>query len=243
MDNKIEVTGIVISQMPIGEFDKRVVVLTKEFGKVSAFARGARKPNSPFLAGSQPMAFGKFTLFPGRNAYSINNIEVSDYFASDITDPDQMYMGMYFLELADYFAKEGLEAGDMLNLVYRALRSLTKSGISPILIRRIYEFKMLVINGEYPDVFACGRCGSKENLDFFDASHDTLICENCHGALPDSKKLKTSTVYALQYIVTSPMNKLFAFSVKDDILEQLDNVIGSYMEKQVDKHFNSLDFL
>lgn len=243
MDNKIEVTGIVISQMPIGEFDKRVVILTKEFGKVSAFARGARKPNSPFLAGSQPMAFGKFTLFPGRNAYSINNIQVSDYFASDITDPDQMYMGMYFLELADYFAKEGLEAGDMLNLVYRALRSLTKSGISPTLIRRIYEFKMLVINGEYPDVFACGRCGSKENLDFFDASHDTLICENCHGALPDSKKLKTSTVYALQYIVTSPMNKLFAFSVKDDILEQLDNVIGSYMEKQVDKHFNSLEFL
>lgn len=243
MDNKIEVTGIVISQMPIGEFDKRVVILTKEFGKVSAFARGARKPNSPFLAGSQPMAFGKFTLFPGRNAYSINNIQVSDYFASDITDPDQMYMGMYFIELADYFAKEGLEAGDMLNLVYRALRSLTKSGISPTLIRRIYEFKMLVINGEYPDVFACGRCGSKENLDFFDASHDTLICENCHGALPDSKKLKTSTVYALQYIVTSPMNKLFAFSVKDDILEQLDNVIGSYMEKQVDKRFNSLEFL
>ncbi len=243
MDNKIEVTGIVLSQMPIGEFDKRVVILTKEFGKVSAFARGARKPNSPFLAGSQPMAFGKFTLFPGRNAYSINNIQVSDYFASDITDPDQMYMGMYFLELADYFAKEGLEAGEMLNLIYRALRTLTKSGISPTLIRRIYEFKMLVINGEYPDVFACGKCGSKENLDFFDVAHDCVICENCHGALPDSKKLKTSTVYALQYIVTSPMNKLFAFTVKDDILEQLDNVIGSYMEKQVDKHFNSLDFL
>ena len=243
MDNKIEVTGIVISQMPIGEVDKRVVILTKEFGKVSAFARGARKPNSPFLAGSQPMAFGKFTLFPGRSAYSINNIQVSDYFASDITDPDQMYMGMYFLELADYFAKEGLEAGEMLNLIYRALRTLTKSGISPTLIRRIYEFKMLVINGEYPDVFTCGKCGSKENIDFFDLAHDTVVCENCHGALPDSKKLKNSTVYALQYIVTSPMNKLFAFTVKDDILEQLDNVVGSYMEKQVDKHFNSLDFL
>ena len=70
-----------------------------------------------------------------------------------------------------------------------------------------------------------------------------MVCENCHGALPDSKKLKTSTVYALQYIVTAPMNKLFAFTVKDDILEQLDNVIGSYMEKQVDKRFNSLEFL
>ncbi len=243
MDNKIEVTGIVISAMPIGEVDKRVVILTKEFGKVSAFARGARKPNSPFLAGSQPMAFGKITLFPGRSAYSINNIQISDYFANDLTDSDKMYTGMYFLELADYFAKEGLEAGEMLNLIYMALKTLVKGEIPLTLIRRVYEFKMLVINGEYPDVFACGKCGSKENLDFFDLVHDCLVCENCHETLPEEKKLKTSTVYALQYIVTSPMNKLFAFNVKDDILEQLDNVIGSYIEKQVDKHFNSLEFL
>ena len=107
MVEKVEVTGIVLSSMPIGEYDKRVVILTKEFGKMSAFARGARKPNSPFLAGSQPMAFGKFSLYPGRNAYSINNIQISDYFSNDLTDPDKMYMGMYFLELADYFAKEG----------------------------------------------------------------------------------------------------------------------------------------
>lgn len=243
MVERIEVTGIVISSMPIGEVDKRVVILTKELGKVSAFARGARKPNSPFLAGSQPMAFGKFTLFPGLNSYSINNIKVSDYFANDLTDPDKMYMGMYFLELADYFAKEGLEAGEMLNLIYVAMKTLVKSDIPLALIRRIYEFKMLVINGEYPDVFTCGKCGSKENLDFFDLAHDCLVCENCHGSLPEARKLKTSTVYTLQYIGTSPMNKLFAFNVKEDILKQLDNVIGSYIEKRVDKHFNSLEFL
>lgn len=243
MVERIEVTGIVISSMPIGEVDKRVVILTKELGKVSAFARGARKPNSPFLAGSQPMAFGKFTLFPGLNSYSINNIKVSDYFANDLTDPDKMYMGMYFLELADYFAKEGLEAGEMLNLIYVAMKTLVKSEIPLTLIRRVYEFKMLVINGEYPDVFTCGKCGSKENLDFFDLAHDCLVCENCHGSLPEARKLKTSTVYTLQYIVTSPMNKLFAFNVKEDILKQLDNVIGSYIEKRVDKHFNSLEFL
>ena len=144
-----------------------------------------------------------------------------------------MYMGMYFLELADYFAKEGLEAGEMLNLIYMAMKTLVKSEIPLTLIRRVYEFKMLVINGEYPDVFACGKCGSKENLDYFDLAHDCLVCENC----------KTSTVYALQYIVTSSMNKLFAFNVKEDILKQLDDVIGAYVEKRVDKKFNSLEFL
>ena len=243
MVEKFEVTGIVLSTMPIGEFDKRVVILSSEFGKMSAFARGARKQNSPFLAGSQPMTFGKFTMYQGRNSYSITDIKVGDYFANDLTDPGYLYTGMYFLELADYFSKEGLDATEMLNLVYMAMKALVKKQIPLTLIRRIFEFKMLVLNGEYPDVFTCGRCGSKESLDFFDLAHDCFVCENCHETIPENKRIKTSTLYALQYIVTSPMNKLFAFNVKEDILAQMDDVIGSYMKKRVDKKFNSLEFL
>ena len=63
MVETVTALGMVISSMAIGEYDKRLVIITKEFGKITAFARGARKPNSPFLGGSQPMAFGEFTLY------------------------------------------------------------------------------------------------------------------------------------------------------------------------------------
>ena len=61
MIETVTVIGMVISYMAISEYDKRLVLLTKEFGKITAFARGARKTTSQFLAGSQPMAFGEFT--------------------------------------------------------------------------------------------------------------------------------------------------------------------------------------
>lgn len=243
MSENVTVLGMVISTMDIGEYDKRLVILTKEEGKISAFARGARKPNSPFLAGSQPMAFGEFTLYRGRNSFSVSSMKISDYFSNSMTDIDSMYMGMYLLEFADYFGKDGLEAGDMLKLLYFSMKVLAKAEIPARLIRRVYELKMLELNGLFPELFSCVKCGSKENLDYFDVQHNGMVCENCHGKVSEKYQVDQSTLYALQYIVTSDINKLFSFNVTEEVFEKLDGIIESYVNQHVDKKFNSLELV
>ena len=243
MIETVTVIGMVISSMAISEYDKRLVLLTKEFGKITAFARGARKTTSQFLAGSQPMAFGEFTLYRGRNAYTVTSMKISDYFSSDMKDIDSMYMGMYFLELADYYGREGIEAGETLKLLYMSMKALSKNMLKKELIRCIFELRILVINGEYPNVFTCGNCGEKENLDYFDEKSNTMICSNCHGKVSEKNIIDNSTIYALQYIVTSPITRLFSFDVTDKVLEQMKGIINKYIKKHIDRKFNSLEFL
>ncbi|MCR5704053.1 MAG: DNA repair protein RecO [Eubacterium sp.] len=232
--------GIVLSAMPISEYDKRLVILTKDFGKITAFARGARKQNSKLLAGSQPMSFGEFTLYRGRNAYTLTDVKVQEYFSSSFTDVEEMYLGMYFLELSSYYGREGIEASETIKLLYVALKALQARKIPKELVRLIFELRTLAINGEYPNLFQCGNCGRQEDLDYYDKTRRILLCRQCHGKVKEI--LDASTVYALQYILTAKPEQLFHFTVTETVLKQMEEVVHSYMKQQIDKTFKSLEF-
>lgn len=58
MVETVTAMGIVISASRWVNMIKELCFLTKQFGKITAFARGARRPTSQFLSGTQPMSFG-----------------------------------------------------------------------------------------------------------------------------------------------------------------------------------------
>lgn len=146
------VTGMIIKAVPIGEYDRRLVLLTKEKGKISAFARGARKPNSRFVASTNLFCFGTFKLYAGRESYTLAETEITNYFEELRMDFEGAYYGMYFLEIADYYTRENNDEREMLKLLYQSLRALSHPAFKNQLVRAVFEIKSVVINGEFPGV-------------------------------------------------------------------------------------------
>lgn len=149
MSELLELNGVVLSSAPVRDFDKRLVVLTKERGKLTVWAPGAKRPGSSLMASTRNFVFGRFQLKEGRTGYQLRGIEVSEYFEDLALDLVSACYGSYILEFASYVAQENMEAGALLQLVYLALRAIMKPNLPNELVRRVYELKMLKLEGEY----------------------------------------------------------------------------------------------
>ena len=151
MREAVSVTGMVLLSAAFGEADRRVVLLTRERGKITAFAHGARRPGNPLMAVTRPFVFGTFTVFEGRSAYTLQSARPASYFDELSADMEGACYGAYFLEMASYLAQENMDGTELLTLVYQTLKALLKPAIPNRLIRRIFELKAMVINGEYTE--------------------------------------------------------------------------------------------
>ena len=213
MSEPLKLNGMVLLAVPSGEYDKRTVILTKERGKITAFARGARRQNSTLLAAANPFAFGTFTLYEGRNAYTLVKAEISNYFTEVREDFEAACYGCYFMEVAEYYTRENLDGGAVLNLLYATLRALTKKKPDNELIRCIFEMKAMVVNGEYP----------------YDVVQDTSLLE--------------ATRYALGYVIQSPIQKLYTFTLAPEVFQQFRKVQDHFNCQFIDRDFKSLTIL
>jgi len=152
MQDYIYVTGIILKQTPVGEFDRRICLLTREKGKISAFVKGCRKSGSRLSCAANPFSFGVFKLYEGKSSYTVAEADIKNYFEELRKDYVSAYYGMYFAEIADYYSRENNDELEMMKLLYQSLRALGVSSIPRELVRYIFEIKSIVVNGEFPGI-------------------------------------------------------------------------------------------
>lgn len=152
MREQVRVTGMVLKASAVGEYDRRLVILTCERGKITAFARGARRPGNSLMACSGPFVFGTFLLYEGRESYTLASAEINNYFREIAEDMEAACYGSYFLEFADYYGRENMEAVEILKLLYQSLRALLKPSIPNRLVKPVFELKLMQLNGEYTEI-------------------------------------------------------------------------------------------
>lgn len=238
----IKTDGLVIKEQNIGESDRLVTILTRDFGLLRAFVRGAKNIKSRSLSSTQLLAYSHFTLYRTKDSYVVDSAEAIEVFFDLRNDIENLSLALYLAEVSAELSPQEDNANEFLRLLLNSLYLLCKGKRNPLLIKSTLELRALCISGYMPNLLACEQCGEFESdMMYFNLIDGTLFCEKC-GEAESGIKLSQGVVSAMRYIIYSDFEKVFDFSLSDEGAKALAFVSERYLMHQTQRSYKTLEF-
>lgn len=242
MGRQIKTKAVVLHEMPIGDYDKRLILLTKEEGKVTAFVKGARRPNSPMLAASQLFAYGDYVLNQGKSSYQVYQANLIKAYHELSKDMEDLTYGMYMLEFIDHVAKEEEDNRALMQWLLMSLKVLESHRISNRLAVRIFELKAMSILGFTPWLNDCLLC-HREEVVYFSPGSGGVICARKDHEVDDLLRVHAGVLQAMRHILSREMKDIYSFELEHPSLLEFEQVMTQFLWHNLNHRFKSMEFL
>ncbi len=243
--------AIVLRARDYAESDRIVTLLTREFGKLSGIAKGAKASRRRFERKLEP--FSQVKLFFRRRPHGqlvfITRAEPGDSMPAVIEDDlTKIALGSYMLELADALTSEEAEAVDAYHVLARALETLG-SGAASLAMRQSYELNMLRAAGFGLEFARCRICAEVENgtvretsgAVYFVVSRGGIVCARCRPHAPEGAvRLAAANAGALAALAAAPIEDaaVLAHAGSDGAL-----AIARFLASILDRKLRSVESL
>lgn len=177
-----EAEGIVLRRYSLSDSDRIVVFVTREFGKVRAVARGAKRPQSPMGGALEPLSHVKleYSAREGRDLQQLRRAELIHAYLGKNLSLESVYLFSYFAEIANEMVQDNQPNQPMFRLLLASLEAGEGNGDAHALAR-YYEIWSLRLSGLLPDYDYCSNCGKCVKDDGFFAWLESgqVRCGNC----------------------------------------------------------------
>lgn len=234
---QLKVNGIIIAENNMGDFDKMLTILTPNLGKIGCSAKGARRPKSLLLSGTQFLCFGEYMLFKGSDTYTINSCETIEMFYNIRTDLDKLTYASYITKIVNDVTTENQNCFNTLKLFLNTLYMISETDKDLDFITSIFKLRILKILGFMPNVNECTTCKSKENLTHFSIKNDGLKCTSCRRQDTGSIELNEATKNAMIYIFKADPKKIFSFDLSERCRKELEIISSLYLNEKLEKEY------
>jgi DNA repair protein RecO (recombination protein O) len=250
--------GLVLREVPYGENDKLLTVLTAEEGKIFITAKGARSIRSKTAAVCRLFTYANFEFYEKNGRRWLSGGSVNDSFFGIEQDIEGFALASYVLQVADEITGEGVEAEDVLKMTLNTLYAISKKLKPYCQIKAVYELFAVLVSGLYPDLSGCCVCDDiKTDSLWLDVMNGCIICEECQrkrtGGLPIPEvdgyetrnillPLDSSALAAMRYVFSAESRKIFSFSLNGTSMELFCRAAETYLLNHLERDFDTLGF-
>ena len=232
----IKTKGIILSESNMNDFDKMLTMLTPN-GKIGCAAKGARKPKSLLMAGTQLFVFGEYMLYQGTSSYHINSCDTIELFYPIRTDLDKLKYAAHITKIINDVTDENQNTYRILQLFLNTLYMISETDKDLDFILSVFRLRLLCLLGFTPQIKACTNCKTGENITHFSIRDNGFKCEACSKVDKGAIQLSASTKTAIQYIVLADPKKIFSFQISEENLQELNLVSNLYFNEKLEKEY------
>lgn len=233
----IKTKGIVLLESNSGDYDKMLTILTPGLGKINCIAKGARRPKSLLMAGSQFLCFADYILYKGKDIYTINSCEPIEFFYNIRINLKKYEYTAYVAKIIMDVTIEGDNCYRILQLFLNTIYMICEKDKNIDLILSIFKLRLMSLIGFKPKTEKCVNCGIKEDIKYFSLKDNGLKCSSCGRLDKGAIELLPVSVDAVRYICNAPSKKIFSFNVPDESKKELEIISKLYLNEKLEKEY------
>jgi DNA repair protein RecO (recombination protein O) len=239
-----EAEAVVLRQYSLSESDRIIVLLTREFGKVRAVAKGSKKPRSRMGAALEPLTVLRveFYMREGQNLGQLRQAEILHSYLGRMPTLERMLAYSYFAELIQEIVQENNPNYAIYRLLLASLDAGDKQGISVALVR-YFEYWCLKLSGLIPNYDYCSNCAKcvKDEGFFAWLDEGQVRCAQCAG--DRGLRICSETAAELRCIAQLSPEKFAARRLSDSTASELERLTQRLLELHLEKRLKSYSML
>ncbi len=236
--------GVVLRRRDFGEADRLLTLMTDEYGKIRAIAKGTRRTKSRMGGHLEPFARTNLLIARGRNLDIVTQAQVVVPMSNLRQSESAILYASHWAELADQLMAEEQENRPAYLALIRALTSLDHQR-DAALTSRIFEWAILAAAGFQPELFTCTGCGRRiepgENGISFQSGG--VLCPECHAREPQSSAISTDVLRILRVISRGDGEQLFGRSVGSATYGEVERILIDYLRSIVERDLHAYRIL
>jgi DNA repair protein RecO (recombination protein O) len=226
---------MVIGRRPIGESDRLVTFYTREFGKLSGVAKGARRPRSRFGSALELFTLGQLVFFESARSelVRVDHFDSLRSFVSVWEDLDRLGHGAWVVESVGRLSADRDPHAALYGLLVRTLRAL-EGPTKPSRAVLCFALRAVDLLGHRPRLDRCLVCGRvPDGAAQLDSAEGGINCLGCAPAAQGGVVLSRAAREGLRRLRTLRWDEALAASIPQALAGEMRKALEAYVVRLI----------
>lgn len=240
----VKTYGIVLRYANFSETSRMVTLFTPGMGRISAAAKGCRRPKSPLFNGCELYTFGEYILRENRDRYLMTQVSVVESFYALRNNLDTLTCASQIREVAEVMLTEGQPRPQLFVLTARCLAALCQEENDPWMISLYYQMQALQLEGLFPQIDRCCECGAPlEESPWYSCQAGGALCPICRLRYADAHTVLPGTLASMRLLLGADLERVRILRLSKQIRPQLEELWRETLFHQLEQSFGAVEFV